>query len=73
MAAKRITVTVSGPAHIAEIVKCEVATALSHLGAFEVTASGEFFNGSGQSCDPERLQLLSALAATEVEIYVQRK
>lgn len=71
--AKQILVVVSGPAHIAEIVKREVATALHQVGAFEVTTAGDFSNGSGQSCDPQRMQILAALAEDAVEIYVQRK
>ena len=69
---KMVVVTVSGPAHIAEIVKREVATALSHLGAFDVTSVGEFSNGNGQSWDPERLEMLASLAPDEVQVKVRR-
>lgn len=71
-AVRQVVVRVSGPAHLAELVKREIATALSHLGAFDVTSSGEFSNGTGETCDPERLDLLAGVARENVEVYVER-
>jgi hypothetical protein len=70
---KRITVTVRGPALVAEFVKREVAVALSNIGAFDVTAAGDFTNGNGTSCDPDRMRKLADLADEGIELYVERR
>lgn len=54
----------------AALVKREIATALSNIGAFDVTALGDFA-GNGVSCDPERMAELSKAADRQCSIYVE--
>jgi hypothetical protein len=70
---KKITVTVRGPALVAEFVKREVAVALSNIGAFDVTAIGDFRNDDGSSCDPDRMRKLADLAEEQIEVLVDRR
>jgi hypothetical protein len=70
---KRITVTVRGPALMAEFIKREVAVALSNIGAFDITAIGDFRNDDGTSCDPDRMRKLADLADEQLEIVVERR
>jgi hypothetical protein len=72
-APKRITVTVRGRALQAEFIKREIAVALSNIGAFEVTAIGDFRNDDGSSCDPERMRKLADLAEERIDVVVERR
>ena len=54
----------------AELVKREVATALSNVGAFEVTTLGDFA-GNGNSCDPGRMKELASAASLSCSLRVE--